>query len=177
MDEMIGQKIVCGCCFVRRCVFEIYIAIDMAECKLDVIMPPIERESFNKALTKEFGKIFTALSKVDLRNAQVEHLTFLVCVLETKLTSCFNVSNCTALNTRPCYCLIKKLLLFQTSSILWLPILLQIQLCKRKVFACICIAALRRKENHPKCMHDHSFHKDVLIFVQVVYLRFHLFYC
>ena len=86
MDEMIGQKIVCGCCFVRRCVFEIYIAIDMAECKLDVIMPPIERESFNKALTKEFGKIFTALSKVDLRNAQVGYLERSVGHLNVKLT-------------------------------------------------------------------------------------------
>ena len=60
--------------FCGRCVFEIYIAIDMEECKLDVIMPPSERVTFNKALTKEFGKIFTALSKVDLRNTQVEYL-------------------------------------------------------------------------------------------------------
>ena len=60
--------------FCGRCVFEIYIAIDMEECKLDVIMPPSERVTFNKALTKEFGKIFTVLSKVDLRNAQVEYL-------------------------------------------------------------------------------------------------------
>lgn len=86
---MIGQEIVCGCCFVCRCVFEIYIAIDMEECKLDVIMPPSERVTFNEALTKQFGKIFEALSKVDLRNAQVEHFkSFFLSVVLCKLFIC-----------------------------------------------------------------------------------------
>ena len=53
-----------------RCVFELFIADDMDGCKLQVIMPPDEHATFVKVLTEDFDKIFTALSKVDLRNAQ-----------------------------------------------------------------------------------------------------------
>ena len=53
-----------------RCVFEIWVALDMDKCEFGVVMPPGERVAFNKALTRDFDTIFAALSKVDLRNAQ-----------------------------------------------------------------------------------------------------------
>ena len=38
---------------VGRCVFEIFIAIDMKECKLDIIMPPREQVQLSLQLSAE----------------------------------------------------------------------------------------------------------------------------
>ena len=48
----------------RRCVFELWIAVTMEGCKLDLIMPPSEGERFNKTLVDDFDSIATTLAKV-----------------------------------------------------------------------------------------------------------------
>ena len=48
----------------RRCVFELWIAVTMEGCKLDLIMPPSEGERFNKTLVTDFESVATTLAKV-----------------------------------------------------------------------------------------------------------------
>ncbi len=50
--------------FRGRCVFELWIAVTMAGCILDLIMPPSEGERFVKTLVTDFDSIAMALSKV-----------------------------------------------------------------------------------------------------------------
>ena len=48
----------------RRCVFELWIAVTMEGCKLDLIMPPSEGERFNETLVDDFDSIATTLANV-----------------------------------------------------------------------------------------------------------------
>ena len=48
----------------RRCVFELWIAVTMEGCKLDLIMPASEGERFNETLVKDFGSIAKTLANV-----------------------------------------------------------------------------------------------------------------
>ena len=44
--------------------FELWIAVTVAGCKLDLIMPPSEGERFNETLVSNFDHIAMVLSKV-----------------------------------------------------------------------------------------------------------------
>ncbi len=44
--------------------FELWIAVTMEGCKLDLIMPPSEGERFNKMLVDDFDSIATTLANV-----------------------------------------------------------------------------------------------------------------
>ena len=52
----------------RRCVFELWIAVTMEGCKLDLIMPASEGERFTKTLVDDFDSIATTLAKVRALN-------------------------------------------------------------------------------------------------------------
>jgi hypothetical protein len=45
-------------------VFELWIAVTMEGCKLDLIMPASEGERFNKTLVDDFGSIAKTLANV-----------------------------------------------------------------------------------------------------------------
>ena len=48
----------------HRCVFELWIAVTMEGCKLDLIMPASEGERFNKTLVADFDSIAKTLANV-----------------------------------------------------------------------------------------------------------------
>ena len=48
----------------RRCVFELWIAVTMEGCKLDLIMPASEGERFSKTLVTDFDSIAKTLANV-----------------------------------------------------------------------------------------------------------------
>ena len=52
--------------------FEIWMALQLRDdgCSFDIIMPPSQRRSFEKALLKDFKSIQMSLSRVALENAQ-----------------------------------------------------------------------------------------------------------